>query len=158
MARGLGCYPRLGCGLRARRLECYSKHISCPGWCLHSCRWLGSYLCTLYCCFLGIYPIFFLVTPVLCFNYMWMAGIRLGKGSVLVCISCLLCSSLACGETLTASLLARSLIAGRVVLRCLFCSDTAELSHSEKETGISIIVCFGFIYLVLLMSRCSQIV
>ena len=33
---------------------CYLKQISCPGWCLHSCR----YLFTLYSSFLDIYPFF----------------------------------------------------------------------------------------------------
>ena len=31
-ARGLGCYPRLDCGLRTRRCGCYPKHISCLWW------------------------------------------------------------------------------------------------------------------------------
>ena len=69
-------------------------------------------------------------------------------GSSLACASYLLCFCLVCGETLTVSLLARSLIAGRVVLSCLLCSDTIELSPSEKETDIFLLMscwCLGVV-------------
>ena len=140
MPRDLGCYPRLGCGWRTRRLGCFPKDISCPGWCLHSCRWLGVTLLP-YITVSLIYIIFLLLTPFGIQPYVnlrsqpWKGPLLVDHslcrscgsadclirslGSSLACISCLVC----CSETLSASLLAGNLVAGRVFLSCLFCSD-----------------------------------
>ena len=117
-----------------------------------------------------IYIIFLLVTGFGCFNHIWMGDLNFGKdlssggsfiglcalqpywlsgselGKLLGLYIMALCSFLVCNETLTASMLPGSLMAGRVVLSCLLCGDTAGLSLSEKETDISGLILFGFIY------------
>ena len=67
-------------------------------------------------------------------------------GSHSACLSCPLCSCLAWGGTMTASLLASSLMAGGLVL-FLYCSDTSGHSLLEKETDISLLILCGFTYL-----------
>ena len=67
-------------------------------------------------------------------------------GSTLAWASFLLYTCLVCGEALTASLFAGSLVAGKVLLSCLFYSDKAELSPSEKETDTLLLLCCGFTY------------
>ena len=68
-------------------------------------------------------------------------------GGSLACASCLLCTCLVCGEDLTASLFPGSLLAGKVLLSCLFCNDAAELiSPSKKETDILLLLCLRITY------------
>ena len=81
-----------------------------------------------------------------CGSYSLTGCLDSSLGSSLPHTSCLMSSCMAWDETLTASLLAGNVTAGRMVLSCLFCSDTAELIFYGKETDISLLILFWFTY------------
>ena len=174
MARRLGCCPRcisrLGCGLKARRLGCYPKHFSCPGRCLHSCRWLAP-ICVP-CISISFANPFGVSTtcewevsalertcPGLDHFLVWGScsltdWVCRNCGSSLACMSCMLYTCLVCGEALAGSLFAEGWWLGRSS-SAVYSAVTQHSLVLQKRKLISYYCALGLHTLVPLVFGCS---